>query len=231
LRPHFRQQWVIPPHQNADFVAFMEDVLDVYCRPYDPRFPVVNMDEQPVQLVKETRVPMPPAPGQPERFDYEYERNGTANLFLFVEALAGWRRLSVRERKTAVDWAQEVRWLLDEKHPAAEKVILICDNLNTHGIGSLYEAFAPEEARRLAKRLEIHYTPKHGSWLNIAECELSVFTRQHLSRRVSDAVTLSQLAETWQSDRNLRHRGVHWRFTTTDARVKLKRLYPEFQLS
>jgi hypothetical protein len=226
-----RQQWVIPPHANGSFVACMEDVLDVYCRPYDPRFPVVNMDEQPVQLVKETRVPLPPAPGQPERFDYEYERNGTASLFLFVEALAGWRQLSARERKTAVDWAQEVRWLLDERYPQAQKVILVCDNLNTHGIGSLYEAFAPEEARRLAKRLEIHYTPKHGSWLNIAECELSVFTRQHLSRRVPDMATLRQLAEMWQTDRNNRHQGVRWRFNTCDARIKLKRLYPQFEVS
>lgn len=222
---------MIPPSQNADFVARMEDVLDLYCQPYNPRIPVVNMDEQPVQLVKETRQPLPPAPGQPERVDYEYERNGTTNLFLFVEALAGWRRLSERERKTAVDWAHEVRWLLDVKHPKAEKVILICDNLNTHGIGSLYEAFPPEEARRLAKRLEIHYTPKHGSWLNIAECELSVFTRQHLSRRIPDAPTLAQLADTWQIDRNKRHQGVHWRFTTQNARIKLHRLYPQFQLS
>ncbi len=229
LRPHLREQWVIPPDQNAAFVACMEDVLDLYCQPYDPRVPIVNMDEQPVQLVKETRQPLPPAPGQPERIDYEYERNGTTNLFLFVEALAGWRTLSVRERKTAVDWAHEVRRLLTERHPKAKKVILICDNLNTHGIGSLYEAFPPEEARRLAQRLEIHYTPKHGSWLNIAECELSVFTRQHLSQRIPDAATLARLADTWQSDRNARHLEVHWRFTTEKARIKLHRLYPQYQ--
>jgi hypothetical protein len=222
---------VIPPEQNADFVARMEDVLDLYCLPYDPAIPVVNMDEQPVQLVKETRPPLPPAPGRPERIDYEYERNGTANLFLLVEALAGWRRLAVRERKTAVDWAHEVRWLLDGKYPQAKKVILICDNLNTHGIGSLYEAFPPEEARCLARRLEIHYTPKHGSWLNIAECELSTFTRQYLSRRIPDAATLTQLADTWQTDRNARHQGVHWRFTTANARIRLKRLYPQYQLA
>ena len=222
---------MIPPGQNADFVACMEDVLDLYCRPYDPHIPVVNMDEQPVQLVKETRPSLPPAPGRPERVDYEYERNGTTNLFLFVEALAGWRRLSERKRKTSVDWAHEVRWLLDVKHPKAEKVILICDNLNTHGVGSLYAAFPPEEARRLAKRLEIHYTPKHGSWLNIAECELSVFTRQHLSRYIPDATTLAQLADTWETDRNERHKGVRWQFTTENARIKLNRLYPQYQLS
>jgi len=222
---------VIPPEQDADFVARMEDVLDLYCRPYDPATPVVNMDEQPVQLVKETRSPLPPAPGRPQRIDYEYERNGTANLFLFVEALAGWRRLTVRERKTAADWAHGVRWLLDEKHPQAKKVILICDNLNTHGIGSLYAAFPPEEARCLARRLEIHYTPKHGSWLNIAECELSSFTRQHLSRRIPDAATLAQAADAWQTHRNTQHQGVRWRFTTGDARIKLKRLYPQYQLT
>lgn len=222
---------MIPPGQDAAFVAAMEEVLDVYCRPYDARFPVVNMDEQPVQLVAETRTPLPMAPGRPERHDYEYERRGTTNVFLFVEALGGWRRLSERSRKTSVDWAHEVRRLLNDDYPDSEKVVLVCDNLNTHKTASLYQAFAPEEARRLARRLEIHYTPKHGSWLNIAECELSVFTRQELSERVPDAAALAAKADTWSRDRNKRQQGVHWRFTTEDARIKLSRLYPQVQLS
>jgi hypothetical protein len=222
---------VIPPGQDAAFVAAMEDVLDVYCRPYDVRFPVVNMDEQPVQLVAETRTPLPMASGRPERHDYEYERRGTTNVFLFVEALGGWRRLSERSRKTSVDWAHEVRRLLNDDYPEAEKVVLVCDNLNTHKTASLYQAFAPEEARRLARRLEIHYTPKHGSWLNIAECELSVFTRQELSERVPDAAALAAKADAWSRQRNERQQGVHWRFTTEDARIKLHRLYPQAQLS
>jgi hypothetical protein len=222
---------VIPPHQNAVFVACMEDVLDLYCRPYDARYPVVNMDEQPVQLVGETRTPVPASPGRPERIDYEYERRGTADLFLFVEALGGWRKLGVRERRTRVDWAQEVKVLLDEDYPKAEKVILVCDNLNTHAPSSLYEAFPPAEARRLAQRLEIHYTPKHGSWLNIAECELSAFSRQYLAQRVPDAESLAKKAKTWEQERNQRQQGVNWRFTTANARIKLKRLYPEVQMS
>ncbi len=222
---------MIPPKQNAAFVACMEDVLELYCRPYDPRVPVVNMDEQPVQLVRETRSPIPAAPGQLMRYDYEYERNGTANVFLFVEALAGWRRASVRERKTAVDWAEEVRRLLEEDYPDAEKVILICDNLNTHTIASLYKAFCPTLARLLASRLEIHYTPKHGSWLNIAESELSVLRRQCLGDRTPDLATLKQKTQAWQRNRNERQQGVNWRCTTTDARIKLKRLYPQIQMS
>ena len=222
---------MIPPHQNAAFVACMEDVLDLYCRPYDARYPVVNMDEQPVQLVAETRLPIPAEPGRPARIDYEYERRGTAALFLFVEALGGWRKLGARQRRTSVDWAREVKVLLDEDYPEAEKVILVCDNLNTHGTASLYEAFPPAEARRLAQRLEIHYTPKHGSWLNIAECELSVFTRQHLAQRVPDIGSLARKAKTWEQERNQRQQGVNWRFTTANARIKLKRLYPEAQMS
>lgn len=222
---------MIPPQQNAAFVAGMEDVLDLYCRPYEPRRPVVNMDEQPVQLVGQTRAPVPAAPGRPERIDYEYERRGTASLFLFVEALAGWRRLETRSRRTSRDWAREVEALLDEDYPEAEKVILICDNLNTHSVAALYEAFEPEEARRLAGRLEIHYTPKHGSWLNIAECELSAFSRQCLAERVPDAMTLTQKAKTWEEHRNRRQQGVNWRFTTKDARIRLKRLYPEIQMA
>ena len=171
---------MIPPEHNAAFVATMEDVLDVYQRPYDAQRPVVNMDEHPVQLVKETRRVIAPRPGQPERYDYEYERNGTAVNFMFTEPLSGWRKVRVRQRKTAVDWAQQIRDLLDTDYPEAETVVLVCDNLNTHTPAALYKAFSPEEARRLARRLEIHYTPKHGSWLNIAEIELSVLSNQCL---------------------------------------------------
>jgi len=209
----------------------MEDVLDVYRRPYDARFPVVCMDEQPVQLVKETRVPQPGRPGRPRRVDYEYERAGTACVFLFTEALAGWRRTRVRPRRTALDWAEEVRRLLDEDYPEAETVILVCDNLNTHTIASLYQAFEPTEARRLARRIEIHYTPKHGSWLNLAECELSVLSRHCLRSRNPDLRTLRRKVTAWQRDRNQRQCGVDWHFTTDDARIKLKNLYPQIQMS
>ena len=209
----------------------MEDVLDVYERPQDLNCPVVNMDEQPVQLVKEIRQPLEAEPGQPRRYDHEYERAGTASIFLFTEALAGWRQVSVRPQRTAVDWAQELAALLEERYAQAEKVILICDQLNTHVIASLYKAFPPEKARRLAQRLEIHYTPKHGSWLNIAECELSVLTRQCLRTRTASVAALVRKVTPWARDRNARQRGVNWQFRTKDARIKLKRLYPEVQLA
>lgn len=225
-----RKCWVIPPKQNAAFVANMEDVLELYKRPYNPAIPVICMDEQPTQLIKETRMKIPVEPGKPERVDYEYERNGTAVNFMFTEPLAGWRKVNVRERKTSIDWAYEIKELLDEDYPEVEKVILVCDNLNTHTIASLYEAFEPEEARRLAERLEIHYTPKHGSWLNVAEIELSVFTKQCLDRRIPDMATLQQEAKAWYRKRNANQKGVHWQFTTEDARVKLKRLYPQIQM-
>ena len=226
-----RKCWVIPPKQNAGFVANMEDVLELYKRPYNPAIPVICMDEQPTQLIKETRMKIPVEPGKPERVDYEYERNGTAVNFMFTEPLAGWRKVNVRERKTSIDWAYEIKELLDEDYPEVEKVILVCDNLNTHTIASLYEAFEPEEARRLAERLEIHYTPKHGSWLNVAEIELSVFTKQCLDRRIPDMATLQQEAKAWYRKRNANQKGVDWQFTTEDARVKLKRLYPQIQMS
>jgi hypothetical protein len=208
----------------------MEDVLELYKRPYNPAIPVICMDEQPTQLIKETRMKIPVEPGKPERVDYEYERNGTAVNFMFTEPLAGWRKVNVRERKTSIDWAYEIKELLDEDYPEVEKVILVCDNLNTHTIASLYEAFEPEEARRLAERLEIHYTPKHGSWLNVAEIELSVFTKQCLDRRIPDMATLQQEAKAWYRKRNANQKGVDWQFTTEDARVKLKRLYPQIQM-
>jgi len=222
---------VIPPEADAEFVACMEDVLDLYERPYDPNRPVVNMDEQPVQLVKETRRPLEAEPGHRRRYDHEYERAGTACVFLFTEALAGWREVSIRPQRTAVDWAQEVAALLEERYAQAETVILICDQLNTHGIASLYKAFPAEKARRLARRLEIHYTPRHGSWLNIAECELSVLTRHCLRTRTPSVTALARKVTPWARDRNASQRGVDWQFKTRDARIKLKRLYPQVQLS
>ena len=217
---------MIPPKRSAEFVAQMEEILDLYTRPYDPKRPLVCMDERPMQLLKETRPPLPPGPGRLARYEYEYERNGTAVHFLFTEPLAGWRKANVRERRTAVDWASEMRILLEEDYPDAEKVILVCDNLNTHKIASLYEAFPAEVARRLAARLEIHYTPKHGSWLNIAEIELSAMTKQCLDRRLGDIETLRRESATWARDRTAAQKSVDWRFTTADARIKLKHLYP-----
>lgn len=207
----------------------MEDVLDVYCLGYDPRWPQVCMDEQSRQLIKETRTPLAAAPGKPQREDYEYERNGTANLFMFVEPLTGWRQVTVTERRTAVEWAHQIRDLVDVHYPQAERIRLVMDNLNTHKVASLYEAFAPAEARRIAQRLEIHHTPKHGSWLNMAEIELSALTQQCLDRRIPDIDTLRRETTVWATERNARQKGVDWRFTTPDARIKLKRLYPQIQ--
>jgi DDE superfamily endonuclease len=221
--------WVIPPAQSGEFVAHMEDVLEVYHQPYDPQVPLVCMDEQPVQLIKESRQPLPAKAGKPERYDYEYERNGSATIFLFTEPLRGVRMVSVREHKTAVDWATEVQQLLDRRYPKADRIRLVCDNLNTHGIGALYEAFPPERARRLASRLELHYTPKHGSWLNIAEIELSALTLQCLDRRLPDLETLRAEPQQWEQRRNASQKGVDWQFSTHDARIKLKRLYPQMQ--
>ena len=221
--------WVIPPTHSGEFMAHMEDILAVYQTPYDPQVPVVCMDEQPVQLIKETRQPLPAAPGQPEKVDYEYERNGTANIFLFTEPLRGTRHVHVTGQRTAVDWATEIRDLLEVRYPDAARVRLVWDNLNTHGIGSLYEAFPPAQAHRLASRLEIHHTPKHGSWLNIAEIELSVLTMQCLDRRVPDLETLTKETQQWEQRRNAVQKGVDWQFSTLDARIKLKRLYPQIQ--
>lgn len=209
----------------------MEDVLDLYKRPYDPKRPVVNMDEQPVQLVKDIRQPLPTRPGRSRRYDHEYERAGTACIFMFTEALQGWREVRVRPQRTAVDWAREIADLLDNRYAEAETVIVICDNLNTHKIASFYKAFSPAQARRLAERMEIHYTPKHGSWLNIAECELSVLSRHCLRVRTPSIRSLICKVTPWTQDRNKRQRGVDWQFTTVDARIKLKRLYPHIQLS
>lgn len=205
----------------------MEDILELYQRPYQPEVPVICMDEQPVQLIRETRVPLPAKPGQVEAFDYEYERNGTANLFLFTEPLAGWRRVVVRERRTAVDWANEIQRLLEEDYSTCPRVILVCDQLNTHKIASLYEAFEPSTARQFVERLEIHHTPKHGSWLNIAESELSVLTRQCLGRRIPEREILAAETTAWYQERNQLQKSVDWQFTTADARIRLKRLYPQ----
>ena len=208
----------------------MEDVLDVYQRPRDPDCPVVCLDEQPVQLVKETKIPLPPKPGRPQRYDYEYERVGTSNNFMLTAPLEQWRRVSVRDTKTSLDWAQEVRQLVEEDFPNARKVILVCDNLSTHKVGALYEAFPPEVAGRIRDRLEIHFTPKHGSWLNIAEIELSVLTKQCLNRRMPDTQTLRREVTAWSRNRNNAQKGVKWQFTTPDARTKLDRLYPQIQI-
>jgi hypothetical protein len=205
----------------------MEDILEVYQRPYDPDRPVVCLDEQPTQLIAETRTPLAGEPGQPQRYDYEYERAGTANNFMVTEPLAGWRKVNVRATKTALDLAHEVKELLDIDYPNAEKVVLVWDNLNTHAPASLYKAFPPAEARRLLNRLEIHYTPKHGSWLDMAEIELSVFTKQCLTRRIPDIDTLRREAKAWAMRRNNEQTGVNWHFTTADARIKLNRLYPQ----
>jgi hypothetical protein len=207
----------------------MEDVLDVYHRPYDPKRPQVCLDEQSRQLIRETRTPLPVGPGQPERVDYEYERNGTVNLFMVFEPLAGRRRVKVTDRRTKIDFAHVIRELVDEQYPEAEKIVLVMDNLNTHKLSSLYEAFAPEEARRLIERLEVHHTPKHGSWLNMAETELSVLTKQCLDRRIGEQEELRAEVAAWEQRRNMAKCRVDWQFTTADARVKLKRLYPSIQ--
>jgi hypothetical protein len=207
----------------------MEDILDLYCLAYDPTIPLICMDELPRQLIKEKRTPLPAVPGSPRRVDYEYERNGTANVFLFTEPLAGWRHVNVRERRTGVDWAHEIEELLEVHYPQAALVRLVCDNLSTHKIGSLYEALGPKQARRLAKRLDIHYTPNHGSWLNIAEIEFSALSRQCLKRRIPDMPALRRETHRWEQTRNEKQKGVDWQFTTEDARIKLKNLYPQYQ--
>jgi transposase len=207
----------------------MEDVLTVYQQPADPKRPLVCLDEKPQTLHGETRAPLPLEPGKPARHDYEYERHGTANLFMIFAPLAGRRRVKVTERRTAQDFAQVIRELVDEEYPEAEQIVLVMDNLNTHTLGSLYEAFPPAEARRLAEKLEIHYTPKHGSWLNMAEIELSVLGRQCLSGRIADPETLAREVAAWETERNSRSATMDWRFTTETARIKLKRLYPILQ--
>jgi hypothetical protein len=204
----------------------MEDVLELYAEPYDAKRPKVNFDETSKQLIQETRQRLPAEVGQAERYDYEYQRNGVRNLFMFVEPQAGLRHVAVTGQRTKVDFAQQMKWLVDEAYPDAELIRIVLDNLNTHGAASLYAAFAPEEARRLVKKLEFHYTPKHGSWLNMAEIELSVLQRQCLDRRIADEATLKQEIKAWEEQRNESRATIDWRFSVTDAREKLKRLYP-----
>lgn len=218
--------WCIPPEQNAEFVCAMENVLEVYQRPYDSAYPVICMDETSKQLVQETRAPLPATPGQPERFDYEYQRNGTANVFMFCEPLRGWRRVQVTDRRTRSDWAQEIKQLLEVDYPNARRLTLVMDNLNTHSLASLYEAFEPVEARRLLERIDVVYTPKHGSWLNMAEIELSILSRQCMADRIPDRSYLARQVAAWERQRNNAGGLVNWQFTTADARVKLRRLYP-----
>lgn len=219
--------WCIPPEQNAEFVCAMENVLEVYQRPYDADRPVVCMDETSKQLVKETRVPQPAEPGRIERFDYEYERNGTANVFMFVEALRGWRKANITDQRRRSDWAGQVRELVDVHFPNAACITLVMDNLNTHHVASLYEAYAPEEARRLMSKLEIVYTPKHGSWLNIAEIELGILNRQCMNERIGEKSELIAEVGAWEHTRNDTTAKIDWQFTTADARIKLRRLYPK----
>lgn len=204
----------------------MEDVLSVYTRPYDARYPVVCFDETSKQLVKETQVPLPAEPGQPKRYDYEYERNGVWNLFMFSEPLAGWRHVEVTERRTKQDYAKQMKYLVDVRYPDAQWIIVVDDQLNTHDPSALYETFAPQEAKRILDKLEIHYTPKHGSWLNMAEIELSVLARQCLDRRLPKQDMLKREVAAWENRRNAQSRRIDWQFTTEDARIKLKRLYP-----
>jgi DDE superfamily endonuclease len=207
----------------------MEEVLEVYHRPYDPKRPQLCLDEATKQLLKETREPMPLSPGLPRRQDYEYERNGTCNMFMLFDPLAGRRRVKVTARRTKIDLAEMLREIVDIDYPDAEIVVLVMDNLNTHTLGALYEAFEPQEALRIARRLEIHYTPKHGSWLNMAEIELSVLARQCLGQRIPDVATLSAEVAAWERRRNEAGARTEWRFTTADARIKLKHLYPSLQ--
>lgn len=207
----------------------MEDILDVYKRPYDKTHPLVCMDESSKQHIKETREPIPAKPGSVEKYDSEYERNGVSNLFMFFEPLEGQRHVGVTDQRTAVDWAHQIRYLVDDMFPHAKRISLVMDNLNTHTGASLYKAFAPAEARRILDKLEIHYTPKHGSWLNMAEIELSILSRQCLDRRIPDQDTLKKEVAAWQEIRNAIARPMEWRFTTEEARIKLKKLYPTLQ--
>jgi DDE superfamily endonuclease len=224
------EYWVIPPQSDAVFAAGMEEVLDTYCQPYDPARPVVCMDEQPVQLLKETRTPIPATKKRAKRVDYEYERAGTAGVFVFTEPLAGWREVTVRQTKTKLDWAVEMARLLDGRYARCEKIFLVCDNLNTHTKGAFYEAFEPQRARQLVRRIEFRHTPEHGSWLNIAENELSSLARQYVAgRRFGNVQTLSKETAAWSSDVNDIQRGVEWHMKVEDPRAKLGSVYPKIK--
>jgi hypothetical protein len=225
------EYWVIPPEANAEFAAHMEQVLDTYEKPYDPAHPVLCMDEQPVQLVQETRPSVRATADPPQRIDYEYERAGVADIFMFTEPLSGWRQATARESRTKADWALEMANLLEGRYAGCEQVTVVCDNLNTHTPGAFYEVFEPDRARRLVRRIHFCHTPKHGSWLNIAENELSSMTRQCLShRRMGDLDTLRKEIAAWSTDVNNTQRGVDWQMRTDDARCKLKSVYPTIKL-
>jgi hypothetical protein len=222
------EYWVIPPDSDGEFVAHMEEVLETYAKAYDPAQPVLCMDEQPVQLIGETRVPIPATQDHPQRVDYEYERKGTASIFMFAEPLSGFRQATARPQRTKIDWALAVAALLDTRYVACDRITLVCDNLNTHTKGAFYEAFPPDEARGYVRRIDFCYTPKHGSWLNVAECELSCLTSQCLrGRRIGELETLQSEIGIWSDKTNAKQRGVDWQFQIDDARRKLKRLYPK----
>lgn len=225
------EYWVIPPEADAEFVADMEDVLETYAKPYDPKNPTVGMDEQPVQLIGETRIPIPASKEHAQRVDYEYERKGTASIFMFAEPLAGFRQATARPQRTKIDWAIEVARLLDTRYAACTMVTLVCDNLNTHTKGAFYEAFPANKARDYVRRLNIIHTPKHGSWLNIAECELSCLTSQCLAgRRIGELNVLQSEIQAWSEKTNAKQRGIDWQFKIDDARSKLTRLYPKIKV-
>lgn len=226
MKPWKVVSWVIPPKQNSQFVAQMEQVLDVYKRPYDKDFPIVCMDESPKQMIKETKIPIPMKPGSDAKVDFEYERCGVANIFIASEPLKGKRYVEVTERKTKIDWAIFIKKIADEWYKDAEKIILVMDNLATHKASALYETFEPNEAKRIWDRFEFVYTPKHGSWLNMAEIELNVLMGQCLNRRIDNMKTMKEEVKAWESHRNNKKAVINWQFTTQDARIKLKRLYP-----
>ena len=226
MKPWKVVSWVIPPAQNSQFVAQMEQVLDVYKRPYDKHFPIVCMDESPKQMIKETRIPIPMKPGSDTKVDFEYERCGVANIFIASEPLKGKRYVEVTERKTKIDWAIFIKKIADEWYKNAEKIILIMDNLSTHRPSALYETFKPKEAKRIWDRFEFVYTPRHGSWLNMAEIELNVLMGQCLNRRIESMKIMKEEVKAWESYRNNKKAIINWQFTTQDARIKLKRLYP-----
>ena len=228
MKPWRSEQWCIPPEANAEFVCNMEDILETYMKPYDSKHPLVCMDETTKQQIKETRIPMTMKPGKNRCYDHEYERNGVSNLFMFFSPTEKRRHVKVTDRRTKTDWAQAMKELADEQYPNAEKITVVMDNLNTHGPASFYEAFQPEEARRLSRRFDFHDTPKHGRWLKMAETELSILSRQCLNRRIPDQQTLKKETKAWEKDRNLKCATIDWQFTTKDARVKLRRLYPTF---
>lgn len=230
LKPWLKEEWCIPPEHNAEFVYHMEDILDVYHRPFDPRHPLVCFDETPVQLISETRQSIPMQTDQPERYDYEYRRQGCANLFMFFAPLQNWRHVKVTEHRTKKDWAWCMHDLVYQYFPDAERCILVEDNLNTHSPAALYEVFEPAQAKRILDRLEFHFTPKHGSWLNMAEIEFSVLSRQCLSGYIPDIEKLGSETSAWEDERNNKGATVEWRFTTEDARIKLKKLYPVIHL-